>query len=266
MRRRKFASVTGTSGDMLEVLLATDYSTSGASGLRAGVGEDAAGEHHEWLLQGDASSARQKWKNIAIVSRNNIAIHGVRSVFRGLYPLRVQIFSDACAMRESILERKDFHPEIIIWIDSKTDFIPGMATLLIQISRRLPAIQQLVISECIPVELAILPRGVRVVSLTTPISELTAIMKNCLIPRECAGKLFPRHFMTPGQWRIIRLLMKGLSAKEVAAQISISPKTVWGREEEVMRRLNLQGHAQKAWFYRSIAELLIAMPGLGRLS
>lgn len=223
-------------------------------------------ERDNLLFQSSASIAQKKWKNIAIISHNNIAIHGVRAIFRNILPFRIRIFNDVESVKRNILDAKDFVPDVLVWVDSKSEFLHGMATLTVQISRKLPSVQQLILSECIPSGLRILPRGVRVASLDTSVTQLTRIMKACLVPPETTGKLFSEKFMTSGQWRIIRLLVQGRTAKEVAEEICLSPKTVWGREEEVMRQLNLQGHTQKAWFYRIVVELLTAIPAFGRLS
>ncbi|EMD1657275.1 helix-turn-helix transcriptional regulator [Pluralibacter gergoviae] len=229
-----------------------------------GYEQDCAAREPLRLYCDYASVARQQWKNVAIVSANNMAVHGIINLFKTLYPLCLQIFSDAKGLQYSLMVTKNFHPDIIIWIDARVQRLEGMSSLAIQISRRMPGVKQLMLSECIPSELTVRLRGVRVASLNTPISELTKIMKACLVPVERTGGLFSGRFMTPGQWRTIRLLIKGLSVRQVAELNGISPKTVWGREEEVMRQLNLQGHVQKAWFYRSITEVLEDMPGLGR--
>ena len=164
-----------------------------------GYEEDCAAREPLRLYCDYASVARQQWKNVAIVSANNMAVHGIINLFKTLYPLCLQIFSDAKSLQYSLMVAKNFHPDIIIWIDARVQRLEGMSSLAIQISRRMPGVKQLMLSECIPSALTVRLRGVRVASLNTPISELTKIMKACLVPVERTGGLFSGRFMTPGQ-------------------------------------------------------------------
>lgn len=265
MNRKKSASESIIPADVMGICSPESYSDHRSVKTNRELQEGFENSADKWLSQRVVSQSQQKWKSIAIISRNNIAIDGVRAIYRTLCPLRVQIFSDTKMLHNAVLVEKSFIPDVVIWIDSRCESLKNMSALVIQLNRKLPAIQQLIITECIPAEFSFIPRGVRIIPLSAPVSDIKKIMLSCLAAHSNTGGLFPKRFMTPGQWRIIKLLVKGLSAKEIAKAIAISPKTVWGREEEVMRSLNIDTLVHKAWFYRSIDEVLKMIPGLRRI-
>ncbi|WP_297201922.1 LuxR C-terminal-related transcriptional regulator [uncultured Pluralibacter sp.] len=265
MNRKKSLSESVIPVDVIGVCPPESYSDQRTIKTNALLNHESENSSDKWLSQGVVSQPQQKWKNIAIISRNSIAIDGIRAIYRSLCPLRVQIFNDTRMLHSTVLIEKSFIPDVVIWIDSRSESLKNMAALIIQLNRKLPALQQLIITECIPSDFSFLPRGVRIVSLSAPVVEIKKLMLSSLASPDKAVNLFPKRFMTPGQWRIIKLLVKGLSAKEIAKAISISPKTVWGREEEVMRSLNIDSHVHKAWFYRSVDEVLKMIPGLRKI-
>lgn len=265
MSRKKNLAKSIIPVDVMGVCPPERYSRQRLAKIANASSHDSENSSVKWLSQRVVSQSQPKLKSIAIISRNNVAIDGIRAIYRSLYPLRVQIFNDTRMLHNTVLIEKSFTPDVVIWIDSRCENLKNMAALVIQLNRKLPALQQLIITECIPSEFSFLPRGVNIVSLSASVVEIKKTILSALSSHNNTGYLFPKRFMTPGQWRIIKLLVKGLSAKEIANAISISPKTVWGREEEVMRSLNIDTHVHKAWFYRSIDEVMQMIPGLRRM-
>jgi DNA-binding NarL/FixJ family response regulator len=59
-----------------------------------------------------------------------------------------------------------------------------------------------------------------------------------------AGGQSPIDRLTPRQWDVLRLVMRGRTMKEVAADLSLSPRTVESHKYEMMHALGVQNTAE----------------------
>ncbi|MBN2139850.1 MAG: response regulator transcription factor [Desulfovibrionaceae bacterium] len=76
------------------------------------------------------------------------------------------------------------------------------------------------------------------------------VIERLVRDKETAGQRGPSGYgsLTPREQEVMRLLAEGLSAREVAAKLSVSPKTVENHRANLMRKLGLQNSVELVRF------------------
>ncbi|OHY68907.1 hypothetical protein BB778_12115 [Pluralibacter gergoviae] len=219
--------------------------------------ESATGE---WVLSDPVKNITQTWQHVAVVSGNFLFTSGIRWLLGEYAPLRLKVYRHIEDLQKQLLEEAGFTPDVVIWLDIKPGYSKELTATVIRLCQRFPALRQLAVSDRIPQQFWLLPRGVSIASPCATLSELRKKLRGMFSGRNDAhDPLFHSEGITYRQWYSIRLHIAGYSIKEIASQMQMSTKRVYSLHAEVMRLLNLRGPLHKAWLYRSIQEALTAL-------
>lgn len=240
--------------DGFSFLLPDVWAGSSTSGQRSGH------EVNKTLLSGRRCNDEEAWMRVAIISRDPMAVMGMRHLVVRCEPVWLCIYKDV-PDREELAGQ-----DIVIWLRMHHDGMPDLAGHVAWLCRHNPKLKQLVISDALP---AATPTG------PGPLSGVWMARGNesremiyALLLQIMRAPIAPGPMLTQRlgrmQWRVLLLRAAGINTHSIAYKCGISVKTVSVHESVIRERLGIRGRAEYAWLLRSVAQMQAAVPALCR--
>lgn len=130
---------------------------------------------------------------------------------------------------------RSFAPDVVLAASTLTSFNARTALQLVQANHPIAAV--ILVTETLDEQCAVayLRAGAENVVLESNLSRLGPVTQKALAVRERLGKVSRR------QLQVLRLVIEGLTSKEIAAGLGLSAKTVETHRSAGMRRLGIGG-------------------------
>lgn len=202
------------------------------------------------------------WRHVTLIGRDPLAIEGIRHLLARHGNIRLRVHKSPPASGEALSE----HTDVVIWVRTKADGLPDLASHVARLCRRYPMLRQLVVSDFLPAGMAGGPApvaGVWMAGGREKVAVIDEFLKLVLNTTRRPGQVLTKR-LSRMQWRVLLMRASGADTRAIAGVFGIAMKTVYIHETAIRERLGLQNRMEYAWLLRSMALITEAMPALKR--